>query len=790
MRASNRKVWGDLKRRRARTVLTICTLALAIASLATLAVPGLMDRAMRDEVQATRLHDVAMTTRDLVLSPIQLDALRHLPNVAAMDARVVYSTRASFGGRRQDAVIWGLDLASQTVDTVHLTSGRLPQHGESLGEPGDSGAADLAVTAGGQVEVSDSHGTTMPLIVSGLAHSLATSPSTIESSAAVFYTSTDTVRTMSGMRGVNYLAFRLVDTSPQAEADTIVAVHAYLKSQIGSEPFVDLPVTRASSDWPGRSLFHQITSFFYLITVLAVFCALFLIANVMNTLVAEQSGEIAILKTLGGRRYQIGSIILRTAALLGAAGALLGAGIGVGVAYLLTSFFASKFFGVDAAFAVSVPLVAISFVSGPFMAVVASFPGLRRALRRSIVDTLADRGASGYGSGRLDRLVARSHLLSGGWRMGVRNVLRQKRRSAATIAQVAIATALVISLLAIAQSTTAVTSQIFSALHYDLAVNPSTGAPPLDDRARSIAAGTADIARVEPVLENSVQYQGRSYYALGFDTESMYQYKLRTGRWFTPQDSTATMPMVVLGPAVASVTHARVGQTLTLDTAAGPTEVQVIGIDTNQVDAGGIVYFPLAVLQRLTGMPDATNALWLSTTDSSHATVDRASVAVQDRLAAGGYPVDALQRYVEEANNRAQHNTVITIIEILGLLVVAIAMMGLVSALTMGVIERTREIGILRCLGAQARHVRRVFTAEGAVLTVVGWAGGVPLGWMLFRLLLVFVRHIFGIEAPAAFSWTGPLIALVAVVAVMLVVIRVPLRRAARIRPGAALRYQ
>jgi hypothetical protein len=46
MSALNRKVWGDLARHRARTLLTVCTLGLAIASLALLAVPGLMDRAM------------------------------------------------------------------------------------------------------------------------------------------------------------------------------------------------------------------------------------------------------------------------------------------------------------------------------------------------------------------------------------------------------------------------------------------------------------------------------------------------------------------------------------------------------------------------------------------------------------------------------------------------------------------------------------------------------------------------------------------------------------------------
>ena len=79
--------------------------------------------------------------------------------------------------------------------------------------------------------------------------------------------------------------------------------------------------------------------------------------------------------------------------------------------------------------------------------------------------------------------------------------------------------------------------------------------------------------------------------------------------------------------------------------------------------------------------------------------------------------------------------------DILGLVVVAIMLMGLVSALSMGVIERTREVGILRCVGARARHIRRVFSAEAVILAVVGWAFGVLLGWLIYQGLLTLLLH-------------------------------------------------
>ena len=85
--ASLRKSVTDLSRRRARTVFTVLTLALAVASISFFAVPTLIDRAMQEEVRAGRLADVTVTMRPLTLTDEQLAALEALPNVAAVEPR-------------------------------------------------------------------------------------------------------------------------------------------------------------------------------------------------------------------------------------------------------------------------------------------------------------------------------------------------------------------------------------------------------------------------------------------------------------------------------------------------------------------------------------------------------------------------------------------------------------------------------------------------------------------------------------------------------------------------------
>ena len=87
----------------------------------------------------------------------------------------------------------------------------------------------------------------------------------------------------------------------------------------------------------------------------------------------------------------------------------------------------------------------------------------------------------------------------------------------------------------------------------------------------------------------------------------------------------------------------------------------------------------------------------------------------------------------------------------LGLAIVAISMVGLVNAITMGVLERTREIGTLRCVGARARDVRRIFGVEGIVVALLGWLLGLPAGYLMARGMIALTASMVGIDLPFVF---------------------------------------
>jgi putative ABC transport system permease protein len=107
----------------------------------------------------------------------------------------------------------------------------------------------------------------------------------------------------------------------------------------------------------------------------------------------------------------------------------------------------------------------------------------------------------------------------------------------------------------------------------------------------------------------------------------------------------------------------------------------------------------------------------------------------------------------------------------------------------MGVIERTREIGMLRCVGARAKDVRRIFAAEGLAVALLGWLVGIALGWAMAHGLISLTANVAKTDMSFVFPAGNIAITLVGTLALALLVLLAPLRRAVHLRPGDAVRY-
>ena len=331
----------------------------------------------------------------------------------------------------------------------------------------------------------------------------------------------------------------------------------------------------------------------------------------------------------------------------------------------------------------------------------------------------------------------------------------------------------------------AVTENTLAQENSDLRVYHQNGL--IDDEEARRLASLPGVAAIQPIVYSEADFGGKKRPVRGLPAETIYDPDLSAGRWFSDFEVAGAAPVSVIGGPLAAMTHTAVGDYIEIGITSGVRTIQVIGIDENLVHDGTFIWLPLETAKAFEDQSHP-NAYWVETASSDTAVVDEVADAIAAEFTDNPMNMDV--KYRDLAATRAEDRVVVGVIQAFGLPIVAIGMIGLVSAMTSTVLERTKEIGILRAIGARRRHIRRVFRSEGVALAVLGWLIGIPVGYVLARVILWF----FGRALHASFSllfppWL-PLLTLVGVIVVARLTLRPPLRRAVRMRPGDALRYE
>jgi putative ABC transport system permease protein len=780
-----RKSVTDLTRRKARAFFTVLTLALAVASVGLFAVPALMQQSMDREIATNRLADVTLETKPLVLSPAQIQRLQHLPNVRGVAVKNLFSTRIYVGARRQKALIIGVpSFARQNVDVVATASGSAPGAGAVFS---DAQNASEHKFAGDSVRVIAVNGRVRSLPVTGKGRALM-GGAMVANGYATFYATAQTVDTLSGTPGYTSYALRLRDTSVPAVDRTVAAVREQLRSVKGFGAFSAIPAIRKPGDYPGKEGFNQIASILTVVTFLALLSALVLLSNTMSTLIGEQTGEIAAMKAIGGSRRQIARIYRRTALMLGALGGLAGVVLGVVIANVLTGYFASLFYGIHAGWHVAPAVLVVSVLVGVLGPPLAALPAIRRAARLPVHEALQASGSAIGGQGRGDALLRRVAFLPRSVQIGLRGVGRRKRRTIATALQVSLAVGALLALLALSASVANVTREFWGDAHYDIFAG-TVATRPFNAEATRVLQSTPGVARIQPKLSSSAKVGGKDVALTGMTDRPLMRMRVAHGRWYTAAEGRQHERVAVLGRQLAEHLGAHVGDTTRLQSPAGPIQVRIVGISNSQDNEGLAVYMPLATLQAVLHTPGEVNAYMIVAASKDHGFVDRVNTRLEDSLGKHGAQVTTQVTYVAKRDNVAFNAKLTQAITVLGLVIVAISMVGLVNAITMGILERTREIGTLRCIGARARDIRRIFATEGMVVALLGWLLGLPAGYLLARGIIALTSSVAHIDLSFAFPTANLAITLVGTIVLSLLVLLAPVRRAVRFKPGEALRY-
>jgi putative ABC transport system permease protein len=789
-----RKSLGDLRKRKSRTVFTILTIALGVAALGMFGVVPLFDDAMDDDISSTNMWNVRANMPSTHVSSEDLESIESMQNVENVEFKHLFLTKIYIGERRNNALFVGMeDLENAKVDKINLESGSYPGAMEVLTDSGNSRYDLFEGGIGDDVTVMDANGQDLKLTITGKGRTLTYDHATW--GTAVFFTDVETVTALSNNTGYNSVSLDLKETSEEKLEKTTEEVRIYLEENTDFVAFTDIPDTREDGSWPGDQEFKDMANFFYVLTFMTLFCSIFLISNTMHTIISEQRKEIAQMKAVGATRKMIVRSYLTTSFIMGAVGSLIGVVLGVAVTFGMVWFLATSFYGLNPEFALHIPTLIISGITGILITIAATMPALIGAIGMNTREGLQETGIkASYGSSPLDRFLLHSKWLPRSGQMGFRNVARKKGRSISTMLQVSLAVAMFLGVVSIGYSLTTTVEKEYDYYPFDIQVHGQTdGGRPLTTSMKSDFESIEGVEDAEPFIESIGEIDGEGIYLEGFHPEPVafdVEGTMGKGRWFTDEEQENRENVIVLGKGMSKVSGKDLGDVIILQTATGPHQFKIIGINNGQMMNGRIGYMPMTTLQSILKWNDTVSGFIVMTESDSHSLIDKTSTEIEDRMMAMGYVVDNEIWYVMKENNIRSNQKIVNLMIAVGSLIVFITTIGLMSTLTMNVLERTREIGMMRCIGSRAGHLRRVFGSEGLTMAIAGGIIGIPLGYATGRFLNWIMAEILTLEMDLLFPLRFVVMALGMTVVLTAVIIQPPLLRAARFRPGEALRYQ
>lgn len=231
---------------------------------------------------------------------------------------------------------------------------------------------------------------------------------------------------------------------------------------------------------------------------------------------------------------------------------------------------------------------------------------------------------------------------------------------------------------------------------------------------------------------------------------------------------------------------------VTTQTAAGLEEVQTVEFKNDFIISGvvedsmeSLIYFPLSQLEEV-GITKYQSAK-VRVVDNNSLEVVRAKAVEM------GFIVAALSDTIEQANKVFQVLQII--LAMFGIVALAVSAIGMFNTMTIALLERTQEIGIMKSLGASNKNVWELFLAESIIMGFLGGVGGVTIGYLGSEGFNLFIRILAGalggrkvqlFERP----WWFIITILVFSTVVGLFTGLWPAKRAARINILQALRYK
>ncbi len=484
---------------------------------------------------------------------------------------------------------------------------------------------------------------------------------------------------------------------------------------------------------------------------LSLFASSFLVINIINGLLAQHTKQIGVMKAIGARRGQIVHMYLITVTIFGLLSLLLAIPLGALAAYAFTAFIAGLINFDLSGFRLSTQAVVIQTAVGILVPVVAALVPVFQGTSHTVREALSEYGLGKghFGSSLFDRLLnwftATVLHLSQPMRISLRNTIRRKARLLFTLFTLTLGGAIFIGILSVRLSLLATLDDALSYFNYDVAVG--------FNRPFRIEEILREAEKVPGVVlaDSWVVNVGRRQRPDGTESDNIIVFgvepdtqiirpTLLNGRWLQAGDENA---MVINSLVLQDDPDIQVGDTITLDIASREHEWVVVGI-AQATMTGPFAYVNRPYFAReVRSVGRATGVQVIAT---SHTPADQLDLA--NRLKAH---FDSIGMQVTNTETTGeiretvtyQFDLIIIFLAIMAVLIAAVGGLGLMGTMSINVMERTREIGVMRAVGASDGAVVRIVLVEGIFVGIISWFLGALAAYPMGKLLSDMVGQAF-----------------------------------------------
>jgi putative ABC transport system permease protein len=263
------------------------------------------------------------------------------------------------------------------------------------------------------------------------------------------------------------------------------------------------------------------------------------------------------------------------------------------------------------------------------------------------------------------------------------------------------------------------------------------------------------------------------------------------GRWLASGDGRA----VVIPRETAEKNNIQAGDMVKLDLGVWGTDPwQVVGL-YEPVFVGGFaptsIYAPQETLFKLAKKYNQANRVMIRTTSHDGTFTTEVTKHLKETFERHNLKVSASQTQADlRTTNEWQFSLVTSMLLALSVIIALVGAIALMGALSIGVIERTKEIGVLRAIGARSRTILGIFVMEGVLQGLVSWLIAVPLSLLVSPPAAAAMGHImFGATLDYQYNWLAVFVWLGIVVLISILASIFPARGATRISVRDSLAY-